>query len=288
MTEDLEAWEMEKLTSLQGEQIALTGFDKFSQWYLDTFRVHNRVNVWILFAMMFLYLIVFSLLFKKLLVFIYEKLCGESGVALNKKTVELPTSWWRSVFESLNFLWAVLSIIITMPYSRLTGATTFLCFWSWCTMMFITVPVGLSNNRTLRRFVIKYIFWFSYGVMATANWAYFYYNFYNQQWDYLAIHMGPPLWAFLFVLVNIHEFDDDVNPLQANPFVFSFLITYYLACIATWRHFNIPHIVYSMFHMDNLYFYGTVFPIAVNFGSLFVFCLARVIYVRLNGKQKKE
>lgn len=92
--------------------------------------------------------------------------------------------------------------------------------------------------------------------------------------------MLPPIWAFIWVISNIRDFDDDVNLLHSNSAVFSFFLTNYLIIIASWRHFNIPHIVYSMFYMENMYYYGALFPASLNFVLLLVFCLARIIWVR--------
>lgn len=68
-----------------------------------------------------------------------------------------------------------MSIIISIPYARLAGAYTYLCFWGWSCMLLVNVPSAI-NNRTLRRFIMKYVVFFSMGVIATANWSYFYYS----------------------------------------------------------------------------------------------------------------
>lgn len=97
--------------------------------------------------------------------------------------------------------------------------------------------------------------------------------------------MLPPIWAFIWVIANIRDFDDDVNLLHSNSAIFAFILTNYLIVIASWRHFNIPHIVYAMFYMENMYYYGALFPASLNFTLLLVFCIARIIWVR-NFKEK--
>eukprot|EP01080_Neovahlkampfia_damariscottae_P007906 gene7906-12374_t len=246
--------------------------------YLDIFRVHSKINVWKILVIMFFYF----------LIKIYRALCGPNGVKLNSKPLEkVEYGFWRQLFELLNFSFGLLTLVITVPYSRLDGSETYLCFWAYCAIMCTSVPV-MSKNRKIRRFVMKYVFYFSMGVSACANWAYFYYGFFNGKWDYFTIHVIPPIWIVIFYLINIREFDDEVNPLCGHPVLTAFSFTIYLSIIASWRHFNIPHVIYSMFHMEDLYYNGATFPVAVNLALLTLFCLARALWCRLQKVDIKK
>lgn len=67
-------------------QLLLKGVEKeeglnwYIQLYLDIYRVHNKINVWIIQGFIFIICLVLSLLLKRFLVKIYEKICGEYKV----------------------------------------------------------------------------------------------------------------------------------------------------------------------------------------------------------------
>lgn len=173
---DKDDFEMRKQSILQGEKPEKKGIERLIEAYLDIFRVHNRENVWKIQIIDFIIVLILALLFKRFLIRFYNYLCGPKGVELNKKQFEYgPNSFSRNVFEIIGVIWSILSIIITIPYSRLNGAYTYLCYWGWCSMLLVNVPSAL-NNRTLKRFLMKYVVFFSMGVIATANWSYFYYG----------------------------------------------------------------------------------------------------------------
>lgn len=72
MTSFSEEWK-QLLKGVENEQ----GWNYYSQLYLDIYRVHNKINVWIIQGFIFVICIVLSLLFKRFFVSLYKKICGE-------------------------------------------------------------------------------------------------------------------------------------------------------------------------------------------------------------------
>jgi hypothetical protein len=132
--------------------------------YLDIFRVHSKRNIWLTIPISMFWCAIFLAIFQKPFLRFYRYLCGPNERALNSKPLENldDNHWYRKFFELFTFTFGLLSLVIMIPYARIQDSSSFLCFWAYCSVTFFS-SLSMSKNRTVRRFIMKYVFFISIG-----------------------------------------------------------------------------------------------------------------------------
>jgi hypothetical protein len=80
------------------------------------------------------------------------------------------------------------------------------------------------------------------------------------------------------MLINIHEFDDSINPLTRNPIAFSACMCAFAPIVCTWRQFYCPHAIYKLWEMPALHTYGNIIPTFSTFFALIIILITRIIW----------
>jgi hypothetical protein len=132
--------------------------------YLDIFRVHSKKNIWLTLPIFMFWVVIFLAIFQKPFLRFYRYLCGPNERELNSKPLEKidDSHGTRKIFELFTFTFGLLSLVILIPYTRIENYSSYLCFWAYCCVTFFST-LSMSKNRTIRRFIMKYVFFVSIG-----------------------------------------------------------------------------------------------------------------------------
>jgi hypothetical protein len=201
-------------------------------------------------------------------------------------------SVWRKIYYLFHFSLCVVMTLGAIPYSKDAEAKKWLCWWSYMLttglfyLLAIPVPEHDGFQRTLTRFCLKYLLFIVSDCQSLSNYGYWHLGLVHDRWDYIWAHYVPHLYLLVIILVNIREYDDELNPFRQSVWYWIFttniaspIIVYYYYSVDVFAEYKIDMSVSSKF---------AVFT-KLNIPLLFFFIgISRAIYRKYFDTEKKR
>ncbi|KAL0489680.1 nicotinate phosphoribosyltransferase [Acrasis kona] len=190
----------------------------------------------------------------------------------------VPRSRGRTLFAIFYGVWTMVMIVGYPNLYRLSGPL-FLCYWAFTFSTIFCIFTAFPRYRSFKRFAMSFLVWPVHSTSIMANFGYVYYGIMTFRWEYEVVHFAPPLLLWMFMLTNMHEYDDSVNYLTNGFWSTAWALLSGLFFTAAYQQFSMPVVVYRN-EMRNMFLLATVGISSVEYITLIIWSATRAIWLK--------
>jgi ABC-type multidrug transport system fused ATPase/permease subunit len=178
---------------------------------VNSFTIFDAEHANRMFVLWSIALLIFIAVFRPITLRIIRKIIP---IGFKKKLPDhlIPNSPIYRVMSFLHMMTTFVFLSSVVPITRRSGSP-YLCYWAFMAQTIFCTLTMIPRYRSIRRFAMSVLFWPTNATQLMANFGYIYYGFVTYEWDYHLVHFLPPCVLWTFMLVNIYEYDDQVNAL---------------------------------------------------------------------------
>lgn len=196
----------------------------------------------------------------------------------------LPSSKIRTTLTFINGVWALIMWGAYPTMYRESGPL-FLCYWAYafqCVFFLFTV---FPRYRSLVRFGMGFIVWPVHSTALMANFGYVFYGIIFFRWEYELVHFAPPIFLWIFMLTNMHEYDDSVNYLTKGYLATAWALLSGVLFTMMYQHISMPVEVYKN-EMRYMFMFATVGVSLAEYVTMIIWSFARAIWLQFLADEK--
>jgi hypothetical protein len=196
----------------------------------------------------------------------------------------VPKNKLRTVMTFINGVWTLIMWGAYPTMYRESGPL-FLCYWAYALQCVFFLFTAFPRYRSLVRFGMSFIVWPVHSTAVMANFGYVFYGIIFFRWEYELVHFAPPIFLWLFMLTNMHEYDDDVNYLTKGYWSTTWGLLSGVFLTMLYQQLSQPVEVYKN-EMRYMFLFATVGVSLAEYISMVVWSIARGIWLRYFAEEK--
>jgi signal transduction histidine kinase len=118
-----------------------------------------------------------------------------------------------------------------------------------------------------------------------ANFGYVFYGIIFFRWEYELVHFAPPIFLWIFMLTNMHEYDDSVNYLTKGYLATAWALLSGVLFTMMYQHISMPVEVYKN-EMRYMFMFATVGVSLAEYVTMIIWSFARAIWLQFLADEK--
>lgn len=196
----------------------------------------------------------------------------------------VPKSKFRTVLSFINAIWAIIMWGAYPTMYRESGPL-FLCFWGYafeCVFFSFTM---FPRYRNLVRFAMSFLVWPVHSTILMADFGYVFYGIMFWRWEYELVHFAPLTFQWLFMLSNMHEYDDDVNYLTSGYFGTAWALLSGVLITMLYQNISQPVEVYKR-EMQYMFMFATLGVSLAEYITMLIWTIARAVWLSYLADEK--